>query len=250
MIDESDLRTMYAGAIEKSAASGTLVGALGGAGLGALMQYLRPKDKDQNSLKEYLFSALTGATLGGIGGFAYDNLSSNKFDVKDKQRNSSIPTKKFVPVPDNHKKPDSTTQIHSYKTKNPEKYQKWLDDYLNNPENTKPLQTLEGLYASGMQLADNGGIADDVIFLTYPELIPALFEKNNPLFGESKTQRLREHAEHLMPAVKHGNSIYPVYMDPNSHYLVPAVNDGPLFTADESAWKTIMRSLAYTLYMR
>lgn len=249
MIDESDLRTMYAGAIEKSAASGTLVGALGGAGLGALMQYLRPKDKDQNSLKEYLFSALTGATLGGLGGFAYDNLSSNKFDVNGKQRNSSIPTKKFVPLPSKYKL-DKDTQIHAYQTKDPEKHQKWIDDYLNNPENTKPLQTLEGLYTSGMQLADNGGIADDVIFLTYPELIPALFDKNNPLFGESKTQRFREHAEHLMPAVKHGNSIYPVYMDPNSHYLKPDIDDGPLFTADESVWKTILRSLAYTTGMR
>lgn len=248
MIDESDLRTMYAGAIEKSAASGTLVGALGGAGLGALMQYLRPKDKDQNSLKEYLFSALTGATLGGLGGFAYDNLSSNKFDVKGKQRNSSIPTKKYAPVPDKYKKPK---QINGYKTKNPEEHQKWIDDYNANPKNkSKPLQTYEGLLEQGLPLAPDGGIADHVIFLPYPELIDELFGKNDPLFGESKTQRLREHAEHLMPVVKDGKSIYPVYMDPISHYLKPVTDEGPLFTADESKWKTIGRSLAYTLGLR
>lgn len=48
------------------------IGALGGAGLGLLVQALRPKDKDQSAWKEYLMSALLGAGMGGLSGYAYD----------------------------------------------------------------------------------------------------------------------------------------------------------------------------------
>ena len=79
MLDESDFEVFRRkNPLEKSA-SGALTGALGGAGLGLLVQALRPKDKDQSQWKEYLISALTGAGLGGAAGFAYDNLGSNTF---------------------------------------------------------------------------------------------------------------------------------------------------------------------------
>ena len=64
---------------EKTAkVNGTLAGALGGAGLGLLTQAIRPKDRDQNKLKEYILSAILGAGLGAAGGFAYDTAKGHK----------------------------------------------------------------------------------------------------------------------------------------------------------------------------
>lgn len=45
-----------------------LIGALGGAGLGALSDYLTPKDKDENRTKRLLTNILSGALMGGLTG--------------------------------------------------------------------------------------------------------------------------------------------------------------------------------------
>lgn len=62
--------------LNKVAYSNVGLGALGGAGLGLLVQALRPKDEDQSAWKEYLMSALLGAGLGAASGYAYDAVSN------------------------------------------------------------------------------------------------------------------------------------------------------------------------------
>lgn len=109
MITLNDLKAIGSfSRTEKQAASGTLTGALGGAGLGLLVQALRPKDKDQNSLKEYLLSALTGAGLGTAAGFAYDNWDRSQFDPGTGNQNPKGDTIR-VPVPDDLKPSDTNT---------------------------------------------------------------------------------------------------------------------------------------------
>jgi hypothetical protein len=55
-------------------------GALGGAGLGLLNHWLRPKDNDDRGIGSALLSVLTGAGLGATAGLAYKSLGSNPFD--------------------------------------------------------------------------------------------------------------------------------------------------------------------------
>ena len=136
MISLDDLNSIYSNKMEKKALSGTATGALGGAGIGLLMQALRPKDKDQNKLKEYLLSALTGAGLGAAAGFAYDNLGSNKFLPKEpKQPNSTEPTDRYVPVPQEYI-PNVGDQINTYlpTKEEAEQYEKALDDMIAHGE--------------------------------------------------------------------------------------------------------------------
>jgi len=103
MITKNDLAAIGSfSSAEKKAASGAMTGALGGAGLGLLVQALRPKDKDQNQLKEYLLSALTGAGLGTAAGFAYDNWNSSSFDPGAGKQQPEEDTIR-IPVPDSVK---------------------------------------------------------------------------------------------------------------------------------------------------
>lgn len=67
--------------LKDMASSNVGIGALGGAGLGLLLQALRPKDKDQNAWKEYLMSALLGAGLGAASGYAYDLIPNSTPDA-------------------------------------------------------------------------------------------------------------------------------------------------------------------------
>ena len=85
--------------LEKVAASNIGVGALGGAGLGLLLQALRPKDKDQNAWEEYLMSALLGAGLGAASGYGYDVISGNTGDPPEKTVGSKILAKRGVTIP-------------------------------------------------------------------------------------------------------------------------------------------------------
>lgn len=54
-----------------------LIGALGGAGLGALSDYLTPKDKDENRTKRLLTNILSGALMGGLTGVGGATLYNN-----------------------------------------------------------------------------------------------------------------------------------------------------------------------------
>lgn len=65
--------------MEKSAQWRELgAGALGGAGLGALLGFLTPRDEDEDKVGRYLRYILGGAALGGIAGFGYGS-SKNLF---------------------------------------------------------------------------------------------------------------------------------------------------------------------------
>ena len=65
--------------MEKSAQlKETGIGALGGAGLGALLGYLTPRDKDEDKLGRYLRYILGGAAMGGLAGLGYGS-SKNLF---------------------------------------------------------------------------------------------------------------------------------------------------------------------------
>lgn len=242
MISESDLAYIEHGSIEKTAASGTLVGALGGAGLGALLQYLRPKDKDQNSLKEYLLSALTGAALGGLGGFAYDNLKSNQFNVSGKQRNSSAPTKKYVAIPDNHAL-TADSKLYPLDSKHAKDYKKLLDD---NKAKGLVAETVEDLYKRGVILADNGRVAERTPFIMFPELYDQLYSNDSAMFTESNGKNLRIASEHLAPVIRVGNDIYPMWFSEDTHELVPAMKDGPLFRGNRGFWSSLLLSGAST----
>lgn len=67
-----------AGRVEKRALSdnayAAIGGALGGAGLGALNWLIRPKDRDQRKLREFLTSTLSGAGLGAVAGYGLNQI--------------------------------------------------------------------------------------------------------------------------------------------------------------------------------
>ena len=82
MLSEEDIFSIGKSYTEKRADGMGPVGwgALGGAGLGLLNHWLRPKDNDDRGIGSALLSVLTGAGLGATAGLAYKSLGSNPFD--------------------------------------------------------------------------------------------------------------------------------------------------------------------------
>lgn len=124
---------------EKTAkVNSTLAGALGGAGIGLLTQAMRPKDRDQNKLKEYILSAILGAGLGAAGGFAYNSLSGGKkhksHKVSDDKKKDGKPgegetVKKVKPLPeyDRRDSSDSARAAEERRKHNEEALKKYVD---------------------------------------------------------------------------------------------------------------------------
>lgn len=59
----------------------TGIGALGGAGLGALLGYLTPRDKDEGKVGRYLRYILGGAAMGGLAGLGYGTYRNGLFNT-------------------------------------------------------------------------------------------------------------------------------------------------------------------------
>lgn len=86
--------------MEKSAQlKETGIGALGGAGLGALLGYLTPRDKDEDKLGRYLRYILGGAAMGGLAGLGYGS-SKNMFgdDVQGAAAGTQVDETKVDPA--------------------------------------------------------------------------------------------------------------------------------------------------------
>lgn len=103
MLSEEDIFSIGKSYTEKRAAGMGPVGwgALGGAGLGLLNHWLRPKDEDDRGLGSALLSVLTGAGLGATAGLAYKSIGSNPFDPGPSQEPrvpnpTPPPTREFV----------------------------------------------------------------------------------------------------------------------------------------------------------
>ena len=82
MISIDDINHVRNAHMCKCAWNNAATGAVGGAGLGLLLQMMRPKDPDQNHLKEYLISMISGAGLGSAAGWAVDNWKHNQYKPK------------------------------------------------------------------------------------------------------------------------------------------------------------------------
>lgn len=77
----------------------TGIGALGGAGLGALLGYLTPRDKDESRVDRFLRYILGGAAMGGIAGLGYG--SSKDFLGAGGGSNGGSSVDKKPPEPNN-----------------------------------------------------------------------------------------------------------------------------------------------------
>ena len=77
----------------------TGIGALGGAGLGALLGYLTPRDKDESRVDRFLRYILGGAAMGGIAGLGYG--SSKDFFGAGGGSNGGSSVDKKPPEPNN-----------------------------------------------------------------------------------------------------------------------------------------------------
>ena len=77
----------------------TGIGALGGAGLGALLGYLTPRDKDESKVDRFLRYILGGAAMGGIAGLGYG--SSKDFFGSGGGSNGGSSVDKKPPEPNN-----------------------------------------------------------------------------------------------------------------------------------------------------
>jgi hypothetical protein len=198
MISIDDINHVRAAHMCKCAWNNAATGAVSGAGLGLLLQMLRPKDPDQNSLKEYLISMISGAGLGSAAGWAVDNWKHNQYKPKK---------------PDTQKKEEEQRKaLSTFHVPTDEDYQAEAAIDKQNGRNVRPGTHLETINTGFLQRTpgDVGQVGDP----DTPEA-RAAFEKKHP--GQKADKNNTAYVDELNKEVQEKNKHrHPTWQPPDA----------------------------------